>query len=255
MDFSANIRTWFDGVVYGSVSSDHKPQLELDAAPLRWSLSGEITPFQEVLPGKWHKQGRQPKLSKLQFLDLVRKHKLTTGTEVAAFAAAEEQDGRRALVAFLMETENLETLLRKAALFSSAAASVARAKLTRVQLLRQSARPETCSCSSPGLWLSLALQVLDRNNLNGVFQRAVFKAMDEGRQKMNNVFLLWPSNCGKSFLFKPLKLLFSTYQQPDGGSYQLETLLGKEVIFLNDFEWDPTEKWCRWAFFKNFLEG
>ena len=255
VDFSANIRTWFDGVVYGSVSSDHKPELELDCAPLRWSLSGEITPFDEVLPGKWRKQGRQPKLSKLQFLDIVRKQKLTTETEVAAFAAAEEQDCRRALVAFLMENENLETLLRKAALFSSAAASVARAKLTRVQLLRQSARPETCSCSSPGLWLSLALQVLDRNNLNGVFQRAVFKAMDEGRQKMNNVFLLGPSNCGKSFLFKPLKLLFSTYQQPDGGSYQLETLLGKEIIFLNDFEWDATEKWCRWAFFKNFLEG
>ena len=35
VDFSENIKTWYDGVVYGIVSSDHKPQRELDATPLQ----------------------------------------------------------------------------------------------------------------------------------------------------------------------------------------------------------------------------
>ena len=43
---------------------------------------------------------------------------------------------------------------------------------------------------------------------------------------------------------------------PDGGSYQLEDLLGKELVFLNDFEYDDdAKKWMTWAYLKRFLEG
>ena len=35
---------------------------------------------------------------------------------------------------------------------------------------------------------------------------------------------------GKSFLLKPLCLVFKTYEMPDGGSYQLEEFLGKELV-------------------------
>ena len=71
VDFGDNIRNWYDGAVYGAVSSDHKlhkPAEELDPEPLQWASAGIPTPFAEVLPAKWHKQGRQPKLSKLQVL-------------------------------------------------------------------------------------------------------------------------------------------------------------------------------------------
>jgi hypothetical protein len=61
---------------------------------------------------------------------------------------------------------------------------------------------------------------------------------------------------GKSHLLKPLGCIFKTYTRPDSGSYQLEELLGKEVIFLNDFEYDDeAKKWCPWGYFKRFLEG
>ena len=33
-------------------------------------------------------------------------------------------------------------------------------------------------------------------------------------------------------------------------------LLGKEVVFLNDFQYDSeAHKWMPWSYFKNFLEG
>jgi hypothetical protein len=60
----------------------------------------------------------------------------------------------------------------------------------------------------------------------------------------------------KSFLFKPLLSIFKTYEMPDGGSYQLEDLLGKEIVFLKDFEYDgDAKKWMTWAYLERFLEG
>ena len=38
--------------------------------------------------------------------------------------------------------------------------------------------------------------------------------------------------------------------------HQLELLLGKELAFLNDFEYDEdAKKWCGWQYLKRFLEG
>jgi hypothetical protein len=39
-------------------------------------------------------------------------------------------------------------------------------------------------------------------------------------------------------------------------NYQLEDLMGKELVFLDDFEYDEDVKeWMSWAYLKRFLEG
>jgi hypothetical protein len=48
---------------------------------------------------------------------------------------------------------------------------------------------------------------------------------------------------------------FKTYEMPDGGSYQLEDLVGKEPVFLTDFDDDDAKKWISWAYPKRFMEG
>ena len=53
-----------------------------------------------------------------------------------------------------------------------------------------------------------------------------------------------------SSLLKPLKDIFHTYDRPDGGTYQLEAIIGSEIIFLNDFEYDDdAKKWLNWSYF------
>ena len=80
--------------------------------------------------------------------------------------------------------------------------------------------------------------------------------MEAGRKKMRNVCLVGGPNSAKSYIFKPLSLIFKTYTRPDGGSYQLAVILDKEIVFLNDFEYDDdAKKWCAWQYFKRFLEG
>ena len=99
-------------------------------------------------------------------------------------------------------------------------------------------------------------QVLQNNQLDGQFQAEVLGALRTGRAKMRAVCLLGGPDCGKSFLLKGLQQVYYTYERPDGGSYQLEELLDKEVVFLNDFEYDPAAKeWMPWSYLKNFLEG
>ena len=73
---------------------------------------------------------------------------------------------------------------------------------------------------------------------------------------MRNVCLVGGTDSGKSFLFRGFREVFNTYERPDTGSYQLEDLLGKELVLLNDFEYDTKAKeWMGWWYFKNFLEG
>ena len=50
--------------------------------------------------------------------------------------------------------------------------------------------------------------------------------------------------------------MYRIYTGPDGGSYQLQDLLDKEIIFTNDFEYDDdAKKLFPWQYVKNLLEG
>ena len=103
VDFASNIHNWYDGIVYGHVFSDHKPLEELDATPLQWERNGCPTPFSEVLPAKWHRDGRQPKLSMLQVYDLFTANHVLDERGAWALANRMAKEGKRGLLAALLE--------------------------------------------------------------------------------------------------------------------------------------------------------
>jgi hypothetical protein len=123
-------------------------------------------------------------------------------------------------------------------------------------VLEEFVSTQTCCCPSDGFCHGLMKDILRKNHLDGIFQKEVLGAMRSGRLKQRNLCLLGSPDCGKSFLFKGLLVLFRVYERPEGGSAQLEDLLGSEVVFLNDFEYDAdAPKWMPWSYLKNFLEG
>ena len=96
--------------------------------------------------------------------------------------------------------------------------------------------------------------MLRQNNFNvNVFADAVREAIIKGRQKNNNIMLVGPTNCGKSFLLNPLELIFKTFMNPASGKYAWVDLGDKEVAFLNDFRWTP--EIIQWEELLNLLEG
>ena len=55
------------------------------------------------------------------------------------------------------------------------------------------------------------------------------------------VFTQGSSNCGKSFVWYPLYEIFKTYSPPEPAGeprYPLSSLLGTEVVFMSECEWD-----------------
>lgn len=132
VDFSANVRNWYGGVVYGTVASEHKPREELDANPLQWAASGIPIPFCEVLPPKWHQGERQPKLSPLQAYDLCTRRQVRNEAEAWVVAKAMEREGQRGLLAFLLEHTNVEGFIGKV-VFASQCEEEARRQQSHVQ--------------------------------------------------------------------------------------------------------------------------
>ena len=137
--------------------------------------------------------------------------------------------------------------------FSTAQSLMVRSKKTRVQLLEE-AKDGECVMGCAGQWFEAALQGLaNQEIMPSVFCGAVYEALSKGRGKFRNIYVHGSSNCGKSFILLPLKVIFNTFSNPATGSF---TWIGAEqakVIFLNDFRWDP--KLIAWADLLQVLEG
>lgn len=257
VSFGANIRTWAEGVVYGCVASEHKGPEELDQNRTQWAASGHPAKLEEHIPRQWQTVGfvRKTKMTWLAFLNVCREHNIETEGQLWALATDLEEKGDKGLLAFLGENDAGKELC-KARKAMGAKETARRQKLTRLQVLEECAQTAVCTCASPGLCYTLMKDNLVKNNLDGPFQKEVCDTLEAGRKKQRNLCLLGSTNMAKSFLFKPLALIYRTYTRPDGGSHQLEELLGKELVFLNDFEYDEdAKKWCSWGYLKRFLEG
>ena len=72
----------------------------------------------------------------------------------------------------------------------------------------------------------------------------MYKALNVGRcKKAGCIALTGESDSGKTFLLRPLGIIYRAFKPPDpekAGNYPMMTLPGKEVITFNDFnyEWD-----------------
>ena len=258
VSFGSHITTWQGGVVYGCVASEHKKEEDVDTAPDQWKQDGsQPTPLKEFLPRRFRQPGfvRQTKLTPLAFFDLCAKLELATEEALWAKATDLSDQGDRALLSFLLEND-AGTYFAKVVKAQQAKETLRRSHLTREQLLDEYFTKNTCSCASNGHCHALMKRILQKNGLDGTWQKEVLGTLRTGRAKMRNLCLLGPPDCAKSFLLKGLEEVYQTYTRPDGGSYQLEDLLGAELVFLNDFEYDSGAKdWMPWFYFKNLLEG
>jgi hypothetical protein len=257
VDFAPNIKTWADGVVYLQVASEHKPPETLDRNADQWVKEGQPVPLKEFLPRRWQGDDvvRKTRLSSLAFFDLCKRHRLFTVEALWAKATELSEAGDRGLLAYLLDNDG-EGQFAKVLKALGAQERQRRAKLTREALLEEHLQTQRCICASEGFCYTLMKDLLRKNGLDGQLQADVLGALRAGRAKKRTVCLLGDANCGKSFLLKGLKEVFHTYERPDGGTHQLEDLLDKELVVLNDFEFDAKAKeWMSWQYFKNFLEG
>ena len=222
----------------------------MDREPLQWVADGGVPkPLLQCVPGRLLGKDGEPlmqkrKMSPVQAMELCRENDALSEKDIWAFAEQLRENGDKGLIGYLMET-NEARFAAKVAKAAGAKAERQRDKMTRVQILENAAGGAIrCTCAEPDECYHQMKAQLRRNNLDGPFQRLVYTALKVGRcKKEGSVALTGESDSGKTFLLRPLGIIYRAYKPPDpekAGNYPLMTLPGKEVICFNDFayEWD-----------------
>ena len=98
---------------------------------------------------------------------------------------------------------------------------VQRGHSLRLEILRDTLGDANCVEGCDGVWYRKATEILRANNINlYFFAGLVRQVLENGRKKNNNILLVGPTNCGKSFLLNPLEDIYVTFMNPTVGKYE-----------------------------------
>ena len=198
---------------------------------------------------------RSKRLSVYDVCQIVQSKGITSRLELVCLAVQQNREGKTALAQFIANRGNkaVDEAIELAKEFSQAESRYERATKTRIELLQQqTAIP--CAVGCEGRWFEAADQLLQRHGIiKEDFCSAVYTALCKGRGKYRNIYIYGDTNCGKSFILSPLKVIYKTFCNPATGSFAWLGAEDAELIFLNDFRWHP--KIIAWADFLQALEG
>ena len=112
-----------------------------------------------------------------------------------------------------------------------------RKKRCRMDIIREAAAGQ-CAQDCEEMWLKCAEEVLYNNKVHPIlYAAAVRELLTLGRGMYRNLMMVGKANCGKTFLLKPLLVLFDTFSNPGADKYAWVGADKKEDIWLNDFRW------------------
>ena len=104
----------------------------------------------------------------------------------------------------------------------------------RLTILADYQNNNQCVCEETYMWLKMAEETLVNNHVNRIeFASAIYQMLEKGRAKENNIMLVGPYNCGKTFLIKPLKLIFDCFVTPSASTFNWQEIADKEVSNLS----------------------
>ena len=211
---------------------------------------------------KQKKKEKERRIDRLDVVNYIREKGIHSEEEL--FAVAEERNavGQRDLASFILKLgkKGRAETIRDAWLMAGAARAIQLKQKPRVELLQECAADEG-SCVCNGVWLVLALDLLEKNNIP--FREVAGKFYDAikgGRRKDKNILIIGESNCGKTFLLEPLKEVFEkTFNKPASSMFGWVGVLDHQIIYLNDFRWINPEASkagiITWHDFLTLLEG
>ena len=174
----------------------------------------------------------KPSCIRLRAYQVCLEHDVLSDEDLWALATRLNAKKEPGLLAFLMDRDDAR-FLRKLQKVSSAKTAKGRAKKSRTEILEDCAASQ-CVCATADHFYECLKKILARNGVDGVFQTAMHDAMVHGRQKKKVLFVVGPSDTGKSTLFRALGLLFRVFRMLDRGSYTLSSVNGKKMTFFSD---------------------
>ena len=90
-----------------------------------------------------------------------------------------------------------------------------------------------CTTGCKNNWLKCALEVLKQNNQHPyVYAAAIRDLLINGRGKFRNFMIIGPANCGRTFMLKPLELIYDVFSNPANDKYARAGADTAEIIVL-----------------------
>ena len=192
--------------------------------------------------------------------DYCREKNIRTVDELLADAEIRKRNGDKTLSSYVYSrsVKTLGELIDMAWRMARAVAKVSNLARPRLESLR-TALSEECIPECQGLWLRCALDLLARNNINRyVYADAMRAALEKGRGKDRNIYLVGPGNTGKTFLLKPmLKIYPEAFSNPASSHFSWIGAEEATLILLNDYRWHTKKNGgnIEWGSLLNLLEG
>ncbi len=151
------------------------------------------------------------------------------------------------------QNKSLQDLITNTWKMEGASAEFKKKEVSRMDVVYEYSKRQ-CAPECQGSWLECATQVLDQNGVKPVeFASSVRELLTNGRGKNRNLFIIGPTNCGKTFLLRPLQTMFNTFSNPANDKYAFVGVADADIIFLNDFRWD--REMIPWRDLLLLLEG
>lgn len=201
-------------------------------------------------------KSKQPKrLTPTDLYDIIIKKNIKTDMELCHLANEEREKENPALATFVLakDEKRRNSLIATSWKMRTATATLQREAKSRLELLSD-CKTLDCVAGCLGQWLHQAEHTLALNNIDKLeFSNKIYEAIEKGRGKNRNILLVGNSNCGKTFLLKPLTKIFQTFQAPATSTFNWVGAEKAECVFLNDFRW--SERIISWGDFLNLLEG
>jgi hypothetical protein len=204
--------------------------------------------------GEQPPESKQPRLDALQFSELILRNNIKTETELMSFAHAQKVEGKTDVCLYLLNNKlKCSSIITTTWAMEEASKTLERKKKSRWEILQQFSKGE-CVTGCHGQWKQYATETLQHNHIHvEYFADKVRDCLVKGRGKKRNILIVGPANCGKTFLIKPLSLIYNAFVNPATGSFVWIGIEEGEVIILNDFRW--SEKIISWQDFLKLLEG
>ena len=195
---------------------------------------------------------RVRKFDELDLSNIILKNNKTR-SQLLAFTKNMKDEGERALPTFIIK--NIDQSVKIMRTTWEMEESVMKEKRSRKSLIEILKEASLGSCKIENCkWLMAAFNTLSNNNVQLIdFCQSIRLALEKGRGKKRNIMIVGPSNCGKTFMLKPLTNIFDCFSNPATGSFAWIGVEEKEVIYLNDFRWSKTI--IAWSDFLRLLEG
>ena len=197
------------------------------------------------------------RLTNLEVSDYIVANNITTLTQLFAKAESRKEEGECDLAMFLFSRtqKSLGELVSKAWLLKTASTSLAMENISRIEKVRNAAA-QNCTEECNGSWLQCALEVLTLNGIQpGTFAGYIRDLLVNGRGKFRNLMIYGPSNCAKTFMLRPLKIIFQDrlFDNPANDKYAWIGADEAEVILLQDFRF--SKEVIPWKDLLLLLEG